>query len=255
MKEHVMKKNCDCISSCGDDPTVQAGTTLPCSSYLAPHFRGTVERFGGQMLSALRAGAPAPTLSPALKAMVRQADPIAVALYAADLWRWEAGADTTPAPAPTLHEGDLDTLAQTHHAHANALQALLIINQDDARVKRWNEEFQAFRDLYTRLHRGEPAEFTQAARDVLAERARQVNVYELTAQRDDQYRQGELAAAAGCYALHTRPPSGMCPGEWPWDSAIWKPTTRRRALEKAGALILAEIERIDRAAKAEMGGA
>jgi len=35
---------------------------------------------------------------------------------------------------------------------------------------------------------------------------------------------------------------------WTWERAWWKPTTRRRDLVKAGALILAEIERLDRAA-------
>lgn len=36
-------------------------------------------------------------------------------------------------------------------------------------------------------------------------------------------------------------------GGWPWSRAWWKPASRRRCLIKAGALILAEIERIDRA--------
>jgi hypothetical protein len=34
---------------------------------------------------------------------------------------------------------------------------------------------------------------------------------------------------------------------WPWDRKWWKPTDRRRDLVKAAALILAEIERLDRA--------
>lgn len=40
---------------------------------------------------------------------------------------------------------------------------------------------------------------------------------------------------------------------WCWDRSWWKPTTPRRDLVKAAALILAEIERIDRAAAAETG--
>jgi len=35
---------------------------------------------------------------------------------------------------------------------------------------------------------------------------------------------------------------------WPWSPMWWRPTTQRRDLVKAGALIMAEIERIDRAA-------
>lgn len=38
------------------------------------------------------------------------------------------------------------------------------------------------------------------------------------------------------------------PRNWPWHRVWWKPSTRRRNLVKAGALILAEIERLDRAA-------
>ena len=59
----------------------------------------------------------------------------------------------------------------------------------------------------------------------------------------------ELSAAAACYAYFgwVKPSNGMAPTEWPWDAEWWKPTDRRRDLVKAGALILAEIERLDRA--------
>jgi hypothetical protein len=89
-----------------------------------------------------------------------------------------------------------------------------------------------------------------AARDVLAERARQVNVEGWTPEHDDEHSDGEMAAAAAVYALVG---SGWhidrVRGFWPphWSSAWLKPSTPRRDLIKAGALILAEIERIDRA--------
>jgi hypothetical protein len=35
------------------------------------------------------------------------------------------------------------------------------------------------------------------------------------------------------------------PREWPWDSKWWKPGERIRELEKAGALIAAEIARLE----------
>jgi hypothetical protein len=38
------------------------------------------------------------------------------------------------------------------------------------------------------------------------------------------------------------------PKMWPWARQWWKPTGARRDLVKAAALLLAEIERIDRAA-------
>ena len=69
-----------------------------------------------------------------------------------------------------------------------------------------------------------------ALADVAAERRRQVDVAGWV-RHDDAHSDGALARAAGCYALH----AGL-------------ESSRRRDLVKAGALILAEIERLDRAA-------
>lgn len=91
--------------------------------------------------------------------------------------------------------------------------------------------------------------------EVYAERRRQVDVEGWTAEHDDQHVKGEMAGAAACYALyrsHVDPVELMGEGilkmSWPWDPAWWKPTVPRRDLVKAAALILAEIERLDRAA-------
>ncbi|WP_220271215.1 hypothetical protein, partial [Klebsiella pneumoniae] len=91
---------------------------------------------------------------------------------------------------------------------------------------------------------------TAAAADVLAERKRQVTADGWTPGHDDEYEHGELADAAGCYALSSElfDCAGEPPRPWPWPDGWWKPTNRRRDLVKAGALILAEIERLDRAA-------
>lgn len=85
--------------------------------------------------------------------------------------------------------------------------------------------------------------------DVLAERQRQVEAEGWTPEHDDEHRNGELARAAACYTLPILLDPGETPFGWPddWDADWWKPTTRRRDLVKAGALILAEIERLDRA--------
>jgi len=92
---------------------------------------------------------------------------------------------------------------------------------------------------------------SKAATDVLAERERQVTAEGWTPEHDDDHNNGELAKAAACYALQS-----ACPGNqgdylrfWPveWASSWWKPKDSRSDLVKAGALILAEIERIDRA--------
>ncbi|WP_240049387.1 hypothetical protein [Burkholderia thailandensis] len=91
------------------------------------------------------------------------------------------------------------------------------------------------------------ADVMDSARDVLAERRRQIEREGWTPARDDQYRDHELSCAAGCYAMYTLAyPAGDPPPAWPWAADWWKPTTHRRNLVKAGALILAEIERIDR---------
>lgn len=101
-------------------------------------------------------------------------------------------------------------------------------------------------------HPGQPepsAEVTDAARDVLCERRRQVEQEGWTPEHDEKHRDHELSCAAGCYAMHTLAyPAGDPPPAWPWAADWWKPTTHRRNLVKAGALILAEIEKIDRAA-------
>ena len=104
------------------------------------------------------------------------------------------------------------------------------------------------------------ASTSQAAIDVLTERRRQVEVEGWTPEHDDEHGNGEMAAAAACYAVGRRtltdPSRGT--GEfgqpvWPWDSHWWKPDSHRRELVKAGALILAEIERLDRASTSQGG--
>lgn len=90
---------------------------------------------------------------------------------------------------------------------------------------------------------------TPAARDVLAERRRQIAVEGFTPERDDEYGDSVLSAAAGSYALHAFGRRlDIAPVWWPWARAWWKPGTPRQMLVKAGALILAAIEQIDRRA-------
>ena len=88
-----------------------------------------------------------------------------------------------------------------------------------------------------------------AARDVLAERWRQVSAEGWDTKHDDLHTDGELAMAASCYAnpVFGSYGGGRCPITWPWHLAWWKPQDRRHDLVRAGALILAEIERLDRA--------
>ncbi|KVD80772.1 hypothetical protein WS62_25975 [Burkholderia sp. ABCPW 14] len=104
-------------------------------------------------------------------------------------------------------------------------------------------------ECYTAPPTARVASLTDAARDVLIERRRQVEQEGWTLEHDDEHSRGQMALAAGCYAMNAaRAPSKYPPTAWPWFSDWWKPTTPRRDLVKAGALILAELERLDRTA-------
>jgi len=118
-----------------------------------------------------------------------------------------------------------------------------------------------------------PTPITPAAADVLAERRRQVEAEGWTPEHDDQHSDGELAQAAAVYAhplaiklvepiaarerrddpwpwhdsADVSGGRGDCPC-WGWVRAWFKPRTRRRDLVRAAALLLAEIERLDRLA-------
>ncbi|MBB1601250.1 hypothetical protein [Variovorax sp. UMC13] len=102
------------------------------------------------------------------------------------------------------------------------------------------------------------AAFTpRAVQDVAAERVRQMLAKGWTYEHDDEHVQGEIAALAAYYAM---PPAAR---DWPaaetgygdtFGQAIvpsgWEAKAnddRRRELVKAGALVCAEIERLDRA--------
>ena len=89
-----------------------------------------------------------------------------------------------------------------------------------------------------------------AVRDVLVERQRQISVEGWTPEHDDAHSVGELARAAACYAnpdlvYVLQGTTGL---GWPWDESWWKPADQHRNLVKAGALILAAIARLYRAA-------
>lgn len=124
-----------------------------------------------------------------------------------------------------------------------SLEAVAVAMRDDMRDAR--EKLEA---AEKRLAELEARAFNPAILDVIAERQRQQSVEGWTPEHDDQYGKSQLLWASSCYLLNTIQPFNRIPMDWPWDSSWWKPTNSRRDLVKAGALILAEIERIDRAA-------
>lgn len=82
---------------------------------------------------------------------------------------------------------------------------------------------------------------------IAAERRRQVEVEGWTPEHDDAHDTGELADAAACYAAARI--AGQKPSSrWPWSLDWWKPSpdNRVRDLVKAGALLVAEIDRLRR---------
>lgn len=85
---------------------------------------------------------------------------------------------------------------------------------------------------------------------IAVERERQITTEGWTSTHDDMHTVGQLSLAAASYAI---PPDHRNPDDapvlWPWDIEWWKPTENRvRELAKAGALIAAEIDRLQRAA-------
>lgn len=88
----------------------------------------------------------------------------------------------------------------------------------------------------------------KALEDVVNERGQHFTREGWTVAHDDAHRPGDLSRAGAAYALMAFSPNKRHgpPGWWPWATAWWKPATSRRDLVKAAALMLAEIERIDR---------
>ncbi|MGC8093402.1 hypothetical protein ACP3VF_10375 [Pseudomonas paraeruginosa] len=94
-------------------------------------------------------------------------------------------------------------------------------------------------------------EVPQAWIDVQAERRRQITAEGWTPEHDDLYCAAELPRAAAAYILNGA--NDEAPAIWPFSAKWWKPRDARSNYVRAGALILAEIERLDRAAGKEVG--
>ncbi|GAD62062.1 hypothetical protein [Aquipseudomonas alcaligenes] len=77
---------------------------------------------------------------------------------------------------------------------------------------------------------------------------RQITAEGWTPAHDDLYCAAELPRAAAAYILNGA--NDEAPAIWPFASKWWKPRDARSNYVRAGALILAEVERLDRAAAA-----
>ncbi|HGQ7806911.1 TPA: hypothetical protein ACL1ZF_004946 [Pseudomonas aeruginosa] len=94
-------------------------------------------------------------------------------------------------------------------------------------------------------------EVPQAWLDVQAERRRQITAEGWTPEHDDLYCAAELPRAAAAYILNGA--NDEAPAIWPFSAKWWKPRDARSNYVRASALILAEIERLDRAAPGKEG--
>lgn len=81
---------------------------------------------------------------------------------------------------------------------------------------------------------------------ITEERERQISAEGYSHAHDDRHDRSELSHAAGCYLLAEGPHDGM-PSVWPWGAEWWKPKDRLKNLVRAGALFLAEAQRLERA--------
>lgn len=146
-----------------------------------------------------------------------------------------------------LHSLELKLKAREEELAAERERA----DRMEAERDRWRETTRQAIEEGGRLMAELAALRADAARDVLTERRRQVEAEGWTPEHDDEHGNGEMAEAAACYAAcaETHSMTGHPPMSWPWSPHWWKPSPdQRRNLVKAAALLLAEIERLDRTA-------
>lgn len=101
---------------------------------------------------------------------------------------------------------------------------------------------------FLRIRKAPPA-FLYIMEELAAERTRQVSGEGKTLDADDKLTDGEIAQGAAAYAFACSDRHGALINIWPFalSADAFKPSDARRNLIKAGAMIIAEIGRLDRA--------
>lgn len=164
-------------------------------------------------------------------------------------------APESPVPAPArLADLNYDEWkAETRAIRVWAANGAVNTDQLAAELRRWADYYDTTN--HATVPTPAPPEPSGVAL-IATERARQINVEGYTPEHDDGHPY-EMARAAACYLrVGARLPMMVYPppDEWPWEAAAWKPaeddTTEAdvRNLVKAGALIAAEIDRLQRVA-------
>jgi len=99
------------------------------------------------------------------------------------------------------------------------------------------------------LNRSEPTKSQTGSELISAERKRQIEKDGYDAKHDDIHKSGEILKAAIAYASTEVPDRGFNASAldiWPWEFEYFKNENPLRNLVKAGALIAAEIDRLNR---------
>lgn len=85
---------------------------------------------------------------------------------------------------------------------------------------------------------------------IAEERQRQIEKEGWTKEHDAEHNKSQLSILAMLYVCPPKYRPMLSPSSWfktmGWDFKWWKPTERIRELQKAGALIAAEIDRLQR---------
>jgi len=100
--------------------------------------------------------------------------------------------------------------------------------------------------IFDELARLDPASMS-AITAIAAERLRQIQDERCTIEHDDSHDMGELATAGALYALNAGP-TGFGRVICPWPDYDWKLGPPPKDLRRAGALVVAEMARRNRAA-------
>ncbi|EOY4005390.1 hypothetical protein ACP5IR_001182 [Pseudomonas aeruginosa] len=124
-------------------------------------------------------------------------------------------------------------------------QALAEKDPFGAKLNRISEKLERCNALLV-ARAAQAGQVPQAWLDVQAERRRQIEAKGWTPEHDDLYCSAELPRSAAAYIRNGA--NDEAPAIWPFSAKWWKPRDARANYVRAAALILAEIERLDRAA-------
>ena len=152
--------------------------------------------------------------------------------------------------------GEEDGETERHEAYSDAImKGVKVISQLTKMLSETAAELLQVQEKHagTQAHLEEQRRLLAAATEggvgaIYNERQRQLNDLGHTVDRDLRQGVGTLAKAAAAYALYGIMPktSTLNPRAlWPWDAEMFTPRDQRTNLERAGALIAAEIDRLD----------